>query len=90
MPRKRLNRMLFLESFFSSGIAVLVAIPAGILMMIPVKVAFSFMSMQLRVLTGFSSFVWIILIMWVVFTLTSIFPIRALKKMKLAEQLKYE
>lgn len=90
MPRKRLNRMLFLESFFSSGIAVLTAIPAGILMMFPVKVAFTFMSMQLKILTGFSSFVYIILIMWAVFTLTSLFPIRALKKMKLAEQLKYE
>lgn len=90
MPRKKMNRMLFLESFFSSGLAALMAIPAGILMMEPVKTAFTFMSMHLKIISGMSSFVYLMFIFWFVFTLTSLFPMRALKKMKLAEQLKYE
>ena len=90
LPRKKLNRMFFLESFFSSGIALFGAIPAAVVLMKPVRDAFAFFSMHLRLMTGFGSIIGMIILLWMVFTLTSLFLMRALKKMKLAEQLKYE
>ncbi|MCQ2533879.1 MAG: ABC transporter permease [Clostridia bacterium] len=90
MSRKKLSSVFRMESFLSSGIALLTAFPIGILMTVPVFKALSAITFSVDKVLKADSLIIFVLIMWVLFTLTSIFPIRALKKMKLAEQLKYE
>ncbi|MBO7424976.1 MAG: ABC transporter permease [Clostridiales bacterium] len=90
LPRKKLNKLFLLESFFSSGIALLGAIPAGIILYKPIQDTFAFFSFNLKITSGIGSIAGMLLILWGVFTLTSLFVMRAVRKMKLAEQLKYE
>lgn len=90
LPRKRLKRLFFLESFFSSGIAIIAAIPAGIILYKPLKDTFEAFSFNLKINSGIGSIAIMLLILWGVFSLTSLFIMRAVRKMKIAEQLKYE
>jgi ABC-type lipoprotein release transport system permease subunit len=90
LSRKQLTRMFILESLFSSGIALIAAVPMGILMIGPIFGALSAISANVEITTGTWSYILFILALWIVFVLTSLFPIRASKKMKLSEQLKYE
>lgn len=90
MSRKQLARMFVLESFFSSGIALLAAIPMGLLMIKPIFGALSAIAGSVEVTTSITAYIVFVIALWIVFILTSRFPIRALKKMKLSEQLKYE
>lgn len=90
MPRKKLASLFRIESFLSSGIALLVSLPIGILMTVPVFKALTSITLTIDKVLDVKSLIGFILLMWIIFTLTSRFPIKALKKMKISEQLKYE
>lgn len=90
LSRKQLNRLFLLESLFSSGIALLTAIPMGLLMIRPINLALRSISANVEVTTSITSYILFIAFLWLFFILTSVFPIRAARKMKLSEQLKYE
>lgn len=90
LSKKQLARLFFLESLFSSAIALLAAIPMGIIMQKPVFEALSAISANIEVTTGAGAYFLFVLALWILFILTSGFPIRASRKMKLSEQLKYE
>ena len=90
LSKKQLARLFFLESLFSSALALLVAVPMGILMQRPVFDALSAISTNIEVTTGAGAYILFVIALWILFILTSRFPIRAAKKMKLSEQLKYE
>lgn len=90
LSQKQLSRMFFLESLFSSGLALVAAIPMGILMQKPIFGSLSAISASVEIKTGLGAYILFILALWIVFIMTSRFPIRAARKMKLSEQLKYE
>ncbi|MBN1776326.1 MAG: FtsX-like permease family protein [Clostridiales bacterium] len=90
LSRKQLTRMFVLESMFSSGIALIAAVPMGLLMIRPIFGALNSISAGVEITTEFIAYIIFVLAMWLLFILTSAFPIRAAGKMKLSEQLKYE
>lgn len=90
MPRKKASRLLLLESIISTGIALICALPFSLLMIKPVYTALAAISLNLDIKATAGTYLGFALILWLIFTLTSFFPRRALRKMKLAEQLKYE
>lgn len=90
MTRKQLSLMFILESVFSSGIALIAAIPMGLLMIPPIFDTLSAISADLEITTSITAYFIFVIALWLVFILTSRFPVKALKKMKLSEQLKYE
>jgi len=90
LSRKQLTRMFILESLISSGIALLAAVPMGLLMIRPISLALTAITANVEVTTGLVEYILLVVVLWLIFILTSVFPIRAAKKMKLSEQLKYE
>lgn len=90
LSRKRLSLMFLLESFFASFSAILLAIPFGFALLIPIKNLFESLNQSITIHFEFGTMAITLILMLVAFTLTSIQPIRNLNKMKIAEQLKYE
>lgn len=90
MSRKKLSGMFLWESFLATGMALIAAVPFGLLMVRPVINAMRAITLELPIVTSVSEYIGFAVSLWVIFTLTALFPMRALKKMKLAEQLKYE
>lgn len=90
LSRKQLTRMFLLESLISSGIALIAAVPMGLLMMKPITSALTKITANVEITTSLSAYILFIAALWILFIATSLFPIRASRKMKLSEQLKYE
>ncbi|MCQ2483040.1 MAG: ABC transporter permease [Clostridia bacterium] len=90
MSRKKASKMLLLESLISTGIALIIAIPFSLIMIKPVITACSEIAINMDITTTPGTYIGFVVVLWIVFTLTSFFPRKALRKMKLAEQLKYE
>ncbi|MCR5599614.1 MAG: FtsX-like permease family protein [Ruminococcus sp.] len=90
MPRKKLSRMFLLENFFASAISLAVSLPT----------AFFMSKVFLRIMEALQIYVPLDIeagrcagcaaLLCLIFTLVSLFPIRALKKMDIVTQLKYE
>ncbi|MBR6476931.1 MAG: hypothetical protein IKS85_00650 [Lachnospiraceae bacterium] len=91
VSRECIGRMLLLESLFLAGIALVIALPAALL-------AYGDFSRLMEMLAedkihtswNFGLYFGFMMLLWVVFTTVSIFPMRSLKKMTLAEQIRYE
>ncbi|MCQ2467427.1 MAG: ABC transporter permease [Clostridia bacterium] len=91
LTKGKLCLSFFLESFFASFWGIIFALPFGLLMTIPVKNVFEVVLDEYMEMTyDIPRTLGILLIMLLAFSLMSIQPINALRKMKLAEQLKYE
>lgn len=90
LSRKRLGLMFLLESFFASLSAIILAIPFGFALLIPIKNLFASLDQSIVLHFEFGTMAITLILMLIAFTLTSIQPIRNLNKMKIAEQLKYE
>lgn len=90
LRRGQLAKVFFLESFMSSLLAVLLAIPFGILLFVPVVNVFELLSTPIEAHYDVGDIAITLVVMIIAFALTSLSPIRKLRKMKLAEQLKYE
>lgn len=88
--RKQLKKVFFLESFIVSGLSLLIAYPLGAMLIYPLSNAFVAMETALELKFNPVPALLLFIGMWFVFTLTALKPNRALSKMKLAEQLKYE
>ncbi len=90
MPMKKLKRMFLIENFTSSAIALITAVPVGVFMSkIFVRIMEQLqIAIPIVVSTGRCAGYAVFLL--VVFTFVSLFPIRALKKMDMVTQLKYE
>ncbi len=90
LTRKQLKRVFLLESFIVSGLSLLIAYPLGAMLIYPLANAFVAMDTALKLTFNPVPALLLFALMWLVFTLTAVKPNRALSKMKLAEQLKYE
>ena len=90
MPRGKLSKMFLIEGLISSGIALAAAVPVGIYMsrifMNLMEILENYIPIEVPVLKCVIYAVFLLGI----FTLVTLFPIRALKKMDIVSQLKYE
>lgn len=90
LTRKQLCGAFFRESFIVAGLSLLIAYPMGALLIYPLANAFVAMDTALELTFNPIPALLLFIVMWLVFTLTAMKPNKALRKMKLAEQLKYE
>ena len=90
MSREKLSRMLFLESAISSGIALLCAFPYAFLAMTPLGQALNMVAGSFDMEYKPGLYLIFLFVLRIVFSMVAIFPIRSLKKMNIAMQLKYE
>jgi ABC-type antimicrobial peptide transport system permease subunit len=90
MTRGTLSKMLLLESMIAAGIALALAFPCALLAFVPFRRIMESFSAEFRVVYHLGAYGLFLGILWLVFTLVALFPVRSLRKMNLAEQLKYE
>ncbi|WP_295071083.1 FtsX-like permease family protein [Ruminococcus sp.] len=90
MPRKKLSKMFLIESFIAALIALVAAVPIGIFMSHIFMGIMEQLEMFIPLEISVAACIKYALILCAVFTLVSLFPIRALKKMDIVSQLKYE
>lgn len=90
MTREKISRLFILESMLASGISLLVALPTAFVAFVPFKRIIESLAAEITIVYDIKMYVIFLGTLWVIFTLVALFPIRALKRMNLAEQLKYE
>lgn len=90
MPRKKLSKMFLLENMIAAGTALLFAIPIGMLMSVIFMRLMDITENVIPMTIPVVKSVFYAIFLWLIFTLVSLFPIRALKKMDVVSQLKYE
>ncbi len=90
MSKSKLKKMLFYESFFCSGISIVLGILFGSVMSIPLKAAVDNFNFGLEITVNWFVILGLALVLWTLFSMTSIFVMKSLRKMNIAIQLKYE
>ena len=90
MPRKKLSKMFLIENMISSGAALLFAVPIGVFMSYVFGRIMDILEQVMPLQIPVVKCVVYAVFLFGVFTLVSLFPIRALKKMDVVSQLKYE
>lgn len=90
MDRSQIARVFLLESMLMSFTALCTAFPAAYLLFQPLKSLMTILMGELRVAYDAKAYAGFLILLWVVYSLVALFPVRALKKMKIAEQIRYE
>ena len=90
MPRKKLSKMFLIESFIASVVSLAAAVPTGIAMSHVFMRIMEILETYIPLAISVDKCISCAVILCFVFTLVSLFPIRALKKMDIVSQLKYE
>lgn len=90
MPRKKLSKMFLIENMISSGAALLFAVPVGVFMSYVFGRIMDILEQVMPLQIPVVKCVIYAVFLFAIFTLVSLFPIRALKKMDVVSQLKYE
>lgn len=90
MSKGKIGRMFFLEGFFAYGTALAVALPSAFCIIIPFTRVMNMMDTGMDININIPLYAGFTVALFVVFMLVTLFPITALKKMKISEQLKYE
>jgi ABC-type lipoprotein release transport system permease subunit len=90
MPRKKLSKMFLIENMISSGAALLFAVPIGVFMSYIFGRIMDILEQVMPLQVPVVKCIIYAIFLFAVFTLVSLFPIRALKKMDVVSQLKYE
>ncbi len=90
LTRGRLSKMFLAESAVASGTALLTAVPLSMFMYRIFMTLLDGLMVTIPIHMSLGSSLLLGLLMWIVFTLSALFPIKALKKMNIAAQLKYE
>ena len=89
-PRNKLSKMFLIENMISSGTALLFAVPVGVFMSYEFGRIMDILGQVMPVRVPLVKCIFYAIFLFAVFTLVSLFPIRALKKMDVVSQLKYE
>jgi ABC-type antimicrobial peptide transport system permease subunit len=90
LTRGKLSEMFFAESAIASGAALVMAVPLSIFMYKVFLNILDGLMVSIPIHMSITNSIVLGLLMWAVFTLSAIFPIKALRKMNIAAQLKYE
>ena len=90
MTRKQIARLIFLENGFSFGIAVLLAVLCSIPVTMLIQRVFNTAGMGLTLTIRIRPMLGFLAVIWVIIMLTARTPIRRLKRMNTANEIKYE
>ena len=90
MTKGNLGKMFFIESMLASGIAFLVSVPITALLIQPFNKIMELLTIVINIKFDIAVYAGFILFLWVLFTVISFFPIRAMRKSDIVSQLKYE
>ena len=90
MTRGTVAKMLLLENVFATAASLIVAFPLALLSFVPCRRILEILSGAFKVTYDIKAYMTFFIILFVVFTLIVLFPIKELRKMKIADQLKYE
>ena len=90
LTRGKLSKMFLAESAIASGAALITAIPLSIFMYTVFMNILDGLMVSIPIHMSITNSIVLGLLMWAVFTLSALFPIKALRKMNIAAQLKYE
>lgn len=90
LTREKLSMMFLAESAIASGAALVTAIPLSFFMYRVFLNILDGLMVSILIHMSITSSIILGLLMWAVFTLSALFPIKALRKMNIAAQLKYE
>lgn len=90
MNKEQLRKMLLIETIISSILPIIVSVPLGMLLSLPIRSIMYSTGTQLPLVFDIPELIGLTVILLIVFSLTVLFPYNSLRKMKLSEQLKYE
>ena len=90
MPRKKLSKMFLIENMIAAGAALVFAVPIGMLMSVIFMRLMDITENVIPMNIPVVKCIFYAVFLWIIFSLVSLFPIRALKKMDVVSQLKYE
>ena len=90
LTRGKLSEMFFAESAIASGAALVMAVVLSIFMYKVFLNILDGLMVSIPIHMSITNSIVLGLLMWAVFTLSALFPIKALRKMNIAAQLKYE
>ncbi|MEE5993442.1 MAG: FtsX-like permease family protein [Oscillospiraceae bacterium] len=90
LTKEKLSKMFVDESAIASGSALITAIPLSFFMYRVFLNILDGLMVSIPIHMSITSCIVLGLLMWAVFTLSALFPIKALRKMNIAAQLKYE
>lgn len=90
MNRPQIKRLIFLENMISTGIAVFVAVCTSRFLMSLVERILDTIDMAIEVQTNFGTYIVAGIVLWIVLMFTCLSPMRSLRKMNIASELKYE
>ena len=90
MSRAKLCKLFLLESLFSVSAALFVAIPLGLFLIDPLAAALEILGMTVPMVSIPGEIAVFAVVMWLIFGVTVLLPIKHIRKMNISEQLKYE
>ncbi|MGN1137439.1 MAG: ABC transporter permease [Oscillospiraceae bacterium] len=90
MDKRKLRKMLLVETVISSLLPIVVSVPIGMLLSLPIKSIMFSTGTELPLVFDLPELFGLTVILLIVFSLTVLFPYKSLRKMKISEQLKYE
>lgn len=90
MNRKQIKRLIFLENMISTGVAVAVAILTSTVLLNIVSRILDTIDMSVPIQADFGLYIGAGIIFWIVLMFTCLSPMKALRKMNIAAELKYE
>lgn len=90
MNKRQLKRLIFLENMISSGIAVVISIVSSVYLIKIIEKILDIIDMTVEVNESFGLYIGAGLVFWLILMLTCLSPVRALRRMNTATELKYE
>ncbi len=90
MSQKQVKRLIFLETAFSMGGSVIIGSILGVFLNLIIRNVTKAMMMPLPIKLSVSQYFTMTFVLIVILVLCSLKPVRLMKKMKIAEELKYE
>ena len=90
MSRGKLCKLFLLETLFSVSAALLVAVPFGLFLLKPLTEALEILGMPVPIVSSPVEIGSFIAMIWLVFVITVLLPVKHIRKMHISEQLKYE
>ena len=90
MNKRQIKRLIFTENMISSGIAVVISVASSVFLIKLVQRILDTIDMTLEVNEDFGIYIGAGAVFWLILMLTSLSPVRALRKMNTAAELKYE
>lgn len=90
MSRGKLSKLFLLETLFSVSSALFVAVPLGFFLINPIIAALEMMNLVVPVVGTPVEIAMFVGVMWMLFAITVLLPIRHIHKIHITKQLKYE